>query len=881
MSVAISPETGEELGRRETLLLRLGFAFLALNGLGLALAPAARAEDWSLALIRWQPLVVLPVWASAAWLVQRVLRRFAWIRDPFLLPIVFLLTGWGLLAVWRVSPEFGARQTVWFVVAVVVLLEMLPRPGILQALKHYRYLLLTAGIVLAVLTLMFGTNPSGGETRLWLGCCGFYFQPSEPLRLLLLAYFAGFLADRMALSPSHSMAPPLATLAPLVVLWGLSVALLAVQRDLGTGMLFLALLAFLLYFASGQARVLVGAAILAGVGAVLGYLAFDIVRIRLAAWINPWADSSGHSYQIVQSMIAMASGGVFGRGPGLGSPGFVPVAHTDFIFSVVTEEWGLTGGLAMIGLFALLVSRGLVAAVRSRDRFTSLLAAGISLALGLQAILILGGVLRLLPLTGVTLPFVSYGGSSLVTSFIGIGLLVLLSSEARSRSAFRKPIAAVHSALLLGWLALALSLGWWTLIRASVLTERTDNPRRGVSELYSLRGSILDREGRPLAISAGVRGEYERAYPEPSAFSLVGFDSFRYGQSGVEQAMDDALRGEAGQDPWQVWWHHLLAGTPPPGMDIRLTLDLEVERAAAEGLEGHAGAIVAIDAGSGDIWAMTSSPSFDPNRVEEDWPVLVDRPDAPLLNRPTQGSYQPGGILSPFVTAWALREDAADLEQATSSLHLPLTFSGRSLSCALTPPGSTQPTLRNALTYACPRPIADLGAVIGTVGLGEMIQAFGLDRSPDLGLPAGEAYALLEGEDPRLAAAGQGSLTISPLQLARAFSALEADGFLPALRLYDAQRIPGEPWSDLPPAGPSAATVSARVSSAILRSLTVLEGGSRGLAARAAIGEAGQYLNWFLGSRAGLVVVVVLEDGTPQQAQQAGVAVLLAGEVLP
>ena len=881
MSAAISPEWNEEIERRETRLFRLGFFFLLLNALALTLAPAARAEDWSLALSRWQPLVVVPIWAAAAWLTRRVLQRTRRIRDPFLIPITFVLTGWGLLAVWRVAPEFGARQTAWFVVGLAVFLALVRRPGILRWVRRYRYLLLTAGISLAALTLIFGTNPAGGEPRLWLGCCGFYFQPSEPLRLLLLAYFASFLADRMALSPRQATAPPLATLAPLVVLWGLSVALLAVQRDLGTGTLFLGMLAFLLYFASGRARVLVGAALLAFVGGALGYLAFDIVRIRVNAWINPWADPAGASYQIVQSIIAMASGGLLGRGPGLGSPGFVPVAHTDFIFAAITEEWGLAGGLAMIALFAILVGRGMRAGARSRDRFTSLLATGISLAFGLQAILILGGVLRLLPLTGVTLPFVSYGGSSLVTSFVGIGLLVLLSSEASSSSTFRKPIATAHSAILVAWLGLALALGWWTLVRAPVLTARTDNPRRGVSEFYSLRGAIYDRAGQSLALSTGDRGEYARVYPEPSAYSLVGFDSFRYGQSGVEEAMDAALRGEAGQDPWVIWWHHLLTGTPPPGMDIRLSLNLQLQDAAAQGIQSRAGAIVAVEIETGEVVVMISSPNFDPNRIDEDWTSLVNRADAPLLNRATQGRYQPGGAISPFVAAWAIREGMADLEDPSASLHIPLTFSGRSLSCTRTPPGSTQPTLQNALAYGCPLPFADLGSAIGHDAFVEMLTAFGLDRNPDLGLHGEGVYRLPEGEDIRLAAAGQGSLTVSPVQLARAFAALAGDGFLPSLRLYMAQRIPGGAWLGLPGGQPPTATVSREAASAVMESLPLLEGGARGLTSRAAIGGLGDYVIWFLGRRSGLVVVVVLEEGSPEEAMQAGLGVLMVEESLP
>jgi cell division protein FtsI/penicillin-binding protein 2 len=238
-------------------------------------------------------------------------------------------------------------------------------------------------------------------------------------------------------------------------------------------------------------------------------------------------------------------------------------------------------------------------------------------------------------------------------------------------------------------------------------------------------------------------------------------------------------------------------------------------------------------------------------------------------------------VLSPFVAAWAIREGLADLEDPTSSLHLPLTFSGRSLGCTRIPPGSIQPTLQNALAYGCPLAFADLGDEMGPEDFAEMLTAFGLDQYPDLGLHGGGAYTLPEGEDVGLAAAGQGSLTVSPVQVARAFAALAGDGYLRSLRLYIAQRIPGAAWVGLPDGQPATATVSRDQALAILESLPAPVEGGRGLTARAAVGEQGETLSWFLGYRGGLVVVVVLETGTPDEAQQAGLAVLAAMAGLP
>lgn len=881
MSTGILLEERDQIHRREAQLLGLAFAFLCLTAGALALSPAARSGSWRDLAARLPPLTVLPLWAASAWLIHRSLGRGRPWRDPILLPVTFLLTGWGLLLIWRLSPEFGSRQSAWFLVAVVVLLEVLRTPDDLRWLRRYRYLWLTGGILLASLTLVFGTNPSGGEPRLWLGCCGLYLQPSEPLRLLLIAYLASYLADRLALDRKAPLGALLPTLAPLLAMWGVSVALLAVQRDLGTGTLFLILLALMLYLASGRWQVLLAAAVLATIGGAVGYALFGVVRLRLEAWLNPWADPTGGSYQIVQSLIAIASGGVIGRGPGVGAPGFVPVTHSDFIFSAVAEEWGLLGSLGMIALFAILVGRGLRVAARAREPFGVMLAAGVSLALGLQSLLILGGVTRLLPLTGVTLPFVSYGGSSLVTSFIALAFLLLLSGESGPSRRFGRELRRVQSGMLAGWVALALVLGWWSLYRAPVLTVRTDNPRRGLAEMYSLRGEILDRQQHVLALSSGEQGGYQRAYPEPAAYSLVGYDSLRYAQSGIEQSMDAVLRGESGHDALTIWWSHLLTGTPPPGLDVRLTVDLEVQAAAYEALAGQQGAVVVMDPGTGEILALVSAPSFDPNRLDDDWVALTTDPGAPLLNRATQGAFQPGGALAPFLLAWAEREGLAAPSDPAPNLGAGIEVAGRELGCALSVPSGETPNLALALRLGCPAPFADLGERMGSDAFEEMLAAFGFDSAPAMGLQVAEprsGQAPLEVEELRLEAAGQGSLILSPLQMARAFSALVGGGNLPALRLIDAVRLPTGEWGSIPTLDHPSAAVPMDTAGDLVRAMRRPGGLSLGLAARAAVGAEAGFVSWFLGANAGgdggRVVVVLLEGATPREAEAVGLQIL-------
>jgi cell division protein FtsW (lipid II flippase) len=872
-----SADLPAENRRREARLLGLALAFVVLGALALGLAPAARSA--SLADGNWRSLhwAIVPVWAAAAWQIRRTLDRVRPQRDPLLLPTALLLTGWGLLLVWRLSPSFGLRQLAWLVAATAALIVLLRQGGDLMWLRRFRYLWLGGGILLTGLTLFFGTNPSGGEPRLWLEAGGVYFQPSEPLRLLLIAYFASYLADRLVLGWETRRPPVVRALAPVLIIWGLSVLLLIVQRDLGTGTLFLVLLALLVYLASERWQVLVAALSLAMLGGALAYVGFDVVRLRVSAWLNPWSDPIGGSYQIVQSLISMASGGVFGRGPGIGYPAFVPVAHSDFIFSSVGEEWGLLGGLAMITLLALFVGRGLRLALRTRDPFRRMLGAGLALAFGLQAIFILGGVMRVLPLTGVTLPFVSYGGSSLLTSFLALGLLLLLSDETSPPLAASLPMRTLHLGFLAAWLVLSAAMGWWTLVRAPTLTARTDNGRRGLAERYSLRGAIFDRNGVVLASSTGEQGGYARIYPAPAAAPALGYDSILYGQAGAEQTYDAYLRGEVGREPLLTWWTHLTLGIPPQGVDLRLTLDAVLQEAVAESFSGRAGAAVVLDPETGEILAMVSSPTFDPMRLEADWEQLVQSPEAPLFNRAVQGRYQPGGALAPFVLAQALESGIAAPASDAGDLQAPLAVDGASLECAAPAGDMDAEDYAAAMRRACPGPFAGLGERLGEDGLRAMTAAFGLSDDPD-GIGPGRASAawpaLATPQEMRMAGAGQGALTVSPLHMARALAALVQGGHLPTLRMAQAVRAPAGAWQPLPEDPAVTTSVSDATAAAVLDAMNPGQALTFGLRAQAVSGPGQATLAWYLGASSGepaaRVVVVVLEGERPLAAQAVG-----------
>ncbi len=413
----------------ERVLLGVGALFVIVITLGLILTRG-----------RFEPgdLLSPAVWLGCALTGHLLLERRLPNRDPLLFPIAMFLSGWGLVVVDRLAPPFADRQTLWLVVSVGGMLAAALTPHSLRWLRSYRYTLLVIGLGLLVSTILLGRNPSGqeGAPELWLGIGSLYFQPSEALKIILVAFLASYLGEQYpalraegldGLQRRWAISPRI--LGPVLLMWGLSVVILIWQRDLGTAILFFVVFLVLLYIASGYTPILLGGAILIVLAGIVAYSLFDVVQLRVDIWLNPWNEGEGRAYQIVQSLLAFAAGGPFGQGIGQGAPEFIPVVHSDFVFAAVAEEWGLVGVFSVIGLVAVVVMRGMRIGISQRGRpFHTLLAVGLSTVIGVQSLLIMGGVLKLVPLTGVTLPFLSYGGSSLLTNFIIVGLLLRLSA---------------------------------------------------------------------------------------------------------------------------------------------------------------------------------------------------------------------------------------------------------------------------------------------------------------------------------------------------------------------------------------------------------------------------------------------------------------------
>jgi cell division protein FtsW (lipid II flippase) len=789
-------------------LFKLAALFLSINALVLTLSPVVRFRSWEVEL-RWSHWLGLLIWIVAAFLAHRQFTRYTPDADPYLLPIAFLLTGWGLLAIWRLEVGFGVRQAAWLTVSVGAFLIGLRSAQNLDILRRYKYIFLTSGLLLTALTLVFGSNPGGSGPRLWLGCCGIYLQPSEPLKLLLIVYLSAYFAGRI---PIRTRLMPL--LFPTLFLTGLALTILLIQRDLGTASIFIFLYASVVYLASGKLRLLLISLAILAFAALTGYFLVNIIRIRIDAWLDPWADPSGRSYQIIQSILAVANGGLDGRGLGMGAPGLVPVAHSDFIFTSIGEEFGLLGTIGLFTLLAILVTRGFIIAIRAGSNFRRLLAAGITTYFGAQSILIIGGNLRLLPLTGVTLPFVSYGGSSLLTSFLALLILTQISNELEEEpAALLQPAPYLHIAglLCLGIAACAIANGWWATWRADDLLIRTDNPRRAITDRYVQRGNILDRQNQALTATEGEIGGFSRRYLVPELSPVVGYTHPVYGQAGLEQTLDPYLRGLQGLPTLEIWWQHLLYGQPPRGLNVRLSLDLGIQRVADRLLGDKTGAVVLINAQTGEILAMASHPTYDANQLDKIGADLSNAPGAPLLNRATQGLYPSANIVTPLLMAKYGRSSVSDQERIS------------------------------------------------------LYRDLGFYHTPELRLPVSAASA-----------AGATDVRLSPVQMAVAAAALSNGGICPTPQMVMAVDTPLQGWIVLPPDGLAAPCLPQANLQELLKGdsgpFWTYTGDSREKSAKSVTWLIGGTRPGWQGTPLGLVII--LEENNPSLANAIGTGVL-------
>jgi cell division protein FtsW len=460
--VSVTPPSPNR--RNSELLLVVFAAVVTIVALLIVAANQHQGIGWELAQYSAAYLALFAI-------AHLVIRRFAPYADPLLLPVVALLNGLGLVMIYRLDLADGGltsggahgpstyQQTLWTLVGVVAFCVTLGFVRDHRVLARYGYICGVAGLVLLAIPALLPASLSElNGAKIWIRLPGFSIEPAEFAKVLLLIFFAAVLATKRHLFTSAGTLflgvafPRTRDLAPLLAAWIISVGVMVFETDLGASLLLYASFLVMVYIATGRfSWVAIGLALFAA-GSVVAYHLFAHVRVRVHNWQDPFADADGTGYQMVQSLFSFATGGLFGTGLGNGQPGTVPIASSDFIVAAFGEEIGLVGLAAVLMLYAIVITRGLRTAIAVRDSFGKLLAAGLACTLAIQVFLVVGGVTNLIPQTGLTTPWMSYGGSSLLANYVLLAILVRISHAARrpvvTRSSRQTPIAAANTEVI-------------------------------------------------------------------------------------------------------------------------------------------------------------------------------------------------------------------------------------------------------------------------------------------------------------------------------------------------------------------------------------------------------------------------------------------------
>ena len=696
----------------------------------------------------------VPIGIFVAFFVSHLaIRKLAPEADPAILPIVFALSGIGIAFVTRLAPDLAVRQLMWLVVGIVCMLAVLILVRNLDKLANYKYTLIILGVLLLLSPLLPVVGQEIYGSRIWLSLGPFSFQPGELAKICIVLFLAAYLAQNREMLSVFTWdvgplrLPSLPTLIPLLVMWALAFVIVVFEKDLGSALVLFLVFLVMLYVATGKKLYVVVGVVLAGAAAIVLWMFFGHVQQRVDIWLDPFADPTNTGYQLVQTLYSLADGGLFGVGIGQGMSDAIPVVESDFIFTAIAEETGLLGAAGVLLLYLCFAIRGILTAARAKSDVSSFIATGLTAVIVLQAFIIVGGVTKLIPLTGITLPFVSQGGSSLLAGFIIVGFLLRCGDEGTGVGSEMANTTTFSANSVLGRVSLgkrltgtlivfslmfALLVANLTLIMVVQAKDYQNMPKEAETE----RGTISTYDGVVLAQSVkNDDGSYDRVYPAGDlAAHVVGYASEQYGTSGIEAAYNDTLKGNQNFATWSDAVN-ALAGINQPGNDVTLTINSKIQQAAQDALSGYSGACVVIDSTTGAVLAMASSPTYDAGDVE----TLIaqastsDDDSGTLLNRATQSLYAPGSTFKMVSLSTAFEDGVAEESTAFDSPgsmeigNAPVTNFGEYAYGNITLARATE--LSSNTVYG------QLGVMLGAQRLVEGAEKFGFNRSIDFDLP--------------------------------------------------------------------------------------------------------------------------------------------------
>lgn len=703
----------------------------------------------------------VPVGIFASFIVSHLaLRKFAPAADPAILPICFALSSIGIAFVTRLAPDLAVRQVAWLVLGIIFMIAVIIFMKNMDKTANYKYTLMVIGLILLLSPLLPGIGNEIYGSRIWLSIGSFSFQPGEIAKIFIVLFLAGYLAqNREMLSVfTHKVGPfkfpDLSTLLPLLIMWLLSMAIVVFEKDLGSALIVYFVFLTMLYVASGKKFYLVVGLLTIAIGAVILFFFFSHVQVRVDTWLDPFADPTNTGYQLVQSIFSMADGGLFGVGIGSGLADNIPIVESDFIFAAIAEETGLLGAAGLLLLYLCFAIRGLVTAARAKSDVSSFIAVGLTATIVLQAFIIVGGVTRLIPLTGLTLPFVSQGGSSLLASFIAVGFLLKcgdqstgVESEIASgtgnisaegvlgRVSLGKRITNTMIAFSVLFALLVANLTMIMVVQADEYKNMPINNHTLVKESKTERGTISTYDNVVLAQSVEQSdGTYKRVYPAGTlAAHVVGYASEKFGTAGIESSYNDTLKGQRNYASWTDVLN-ASTGNSAAGNDVKLTINSTIQKVAQDALEGFSGACVVIDPKTGAVLALASSPTYNAADIETLLQNSSNSSDSSALyNRATQALYPPGSTFKIVTLTGALENNVAtesSIFKAPGSMKIGngdiTNFNGRSYG---------EITLARATEVSANTVYAQLGVEMGAAMLVKTAEDFGFDQDIKFDLP--------------------------------------------------------------------------------------------------------------------------------------------------
>lgn len=713
------------------------YCALILIGTGVILGALPAVDGWR-----------ITAFYLAAWIL-------AGIRSPCgrILGFIAPLTAVSVALLYTIDPHLAYRQSLWLLCGAA--LFVIVRPGVVTWLLHRRSGLLALGILALGVTTFLGKSVGGA--RSWLSVGIFALQPVQFVKVLLVLYWAPLLAISDREEPRAYQAPLLATSSVL--------GLLALQRDFGPVLVIVLTALVWAAIAGVRLRYLVRAAIAFGLAGVILLQSYPHLTRRFAAWLTPWSDPFGAGYQSVQARFALANGHLVGNG-WHGSFVHVPAVATDLPLVGIVERLGLFGGLLVVALLAGAVTYMLHAAWLQRDMCRRHLGIGCALLFGFESLLAGAGAVGLTPIIGITTPFLSYGGSSLIAGFLLLGL-----GHSSTMSTKEVKGAALPSARNFRWAAPAvLSVGvplvYWTLIAGAELIRHPRFVAQRTAVAAEARGGIVSRSGENLtaAVEPGLRQPVL-----PSLIHTVGYVHPQFGTAGLERTFSDLLTGSRGKAVT-----HRLFGHQATSAHLRTTLDIGLQEVAEQALGDRIGAIVVLDPWTGAVLAMVSSPRPAAGQVTS---LTMEAPDAPLLNRATQGLYPPGSAFKPVVLAAALESGIVTADTPWEDAGTVLIDGYRIRNADGRAHGRLSTV--EALAVSSNVVFAQLAVALEEGPLRMQSHAFGIGNLRGLEIPyrAGSLGNL--GSRVALAAAGigQGEILVTPLEMAVVTAVIANGGY--------------------------------------------------------------------------------------------------------